>query len=129
MKSKEPPVIVLAKAFADSGRSFMSESELAKMIFNYAQLDRRAHESEHQAFARVFAGNSAEALVFRKAIAVCNAVGPMPFGGNDDAGRAYARLQKLGDQERARDPRLTEAQGFAKAANQHPELLARAVPR
>jgi len=109
------PVVKIAKAFADSGRSFMTESELTEKIFEYAQASRLPHESPHQAFARVFAGNTPEAVVFRKAVAVCKTADVRPLGGDDaDAAAAYAKLQGLAERERARHPHLTPEQAFAK---------------
>jgi hypothetical protein len=109
------PVLKIAKAFADSGRSFMSESELTEKIFEYAQLDRRANESPHQAFARTFGANTPEGVLFRKAVAVAKTADMRPVGSDDgDAAKAYAKLTRLAEQERARHPGLTPEQAFAK---------------
>jgi hypothetical protein len=108
-------VVKIAKAFADSGRSFMSETELTQKIFEYAQRDRLPHESEQQAFARVFSANSSEGMTFRKAIAVCKTAAMRPLGDDDGAAAwAYRKLEKLAERERARHPHLTPEQAFAK---------------
>ena len=109
------PVVKIAKAFADSGRSFMTETELTEKIFEYAQASRLPNESPHQAFARVFAGNTPEAVVFRKAVAVCKTADVRPLGSDDaDAARAYAKLQRLAEQHRQRHPHLSPEQCFSK---------------
>jgi hypothetical protein len=110
-----PAVVKIAKAFADSGRSFMTESELTEKIFEYAQLDRRANESPHQAFARTFAANTPEGVLFRKAVNVCKAAAMRPPGDDDDASaRAYRKLEKLAERERIKNPALSPEQAFAK---------------
>jgi hypothetical protein len=69
----------------------------------------------HQAFARVFAGNTPEATVFRKAVAVAKAADVRPVGSDDnDSAKAYAKLQRLAEQHRARHPHLSPEQSFAK---------------
>jgi hypothetical protein len=67
--------------------------------------------------------------VFRQAVRLAQACGPTPFAGDDgnDAERAYKKLTKLAVGERARNPRLTEAQAFSKAFRDNPELAAKAV--
>ena len=110
-----PAVVTIAKAFADSGRSFMTEAQLTEKIFEYAQLDRRANESPHQAFARVFAGNTPEAATFRKAVAVAKAADVRPVGNDDaDAAAAYRKLERLAEQRRKHEPGLSPEQAFAK---------------
>jgi hypothetical protein len=37
-------VVKIAKAFAETGRAWLDEYQLTKMIFDHAQLDRRAGE-------------------------------------------------------------------------------------
>jgi len=110
-----PAVVTIAKAFADSGKAFMSESELTEKIFEYAQLDRPANESPHQAFARVFEASGPEGLAFRKAIAVCKTAPMQPPGCDDeDAAWAYRKLEKLAEQRRRYEPGLSPEQAFAK---------------
>jgi hypothetical protein len=126
----DSPVVTICKAFCEAGRSFMSENELSSLIEQYALADRRDGETEAQAFSRVFSANSSEGMLFRKAVSLCKLVGPTPFPGDDDgsdAERAYKKLTKLGDRERARDPSLSEAQAFAKVFRDNPELAAKAV--
>jgi hypothetical protein len=126
------PVLKIAKAFADTGRSFMSEHDLTKMIEQYALRDRRSGETQAQCFARVVCADTAEGLLFRKALAVCRSVGVTPRGGDDvDAAQAYRKLEKLADRERAADPRLTSAQAFSKVFTDpaNAELATRAAPR
>ena len=107
------PVMKIAKAIADSGRSFITEHELTEKIFEYAQHDRRPNESEAQAFARHFAGPSPEALMFRKAVAVAKSAAARPDSDDDEAAaRAYRALQRMADRLRARHPNLSEAQSF-----------------
>jgi hypothetical protein len=109
------PVVKIAEALAETGTSFMSESELTQKIFEYAQFERRANESPHQAFARTFTANTAEAELFRKAVAVCKSADLRPVGSDDAAAeRAYAKLEKLAEQYRARHPGLSQEQSFAK---------------
>jgi hypothetical protein len=127
---KTPPVLKLAKAFADSGKSFMTEHDLTKMIEDFALRDQRSGETPAQAFARVVCANDAQGLTFRKALAASRGVGVTPIGGDDaDAAQAYRKLEKLADRERAADPRLTSEQAFAKAFKDNPELAMRAAPR
>jgi hypothetical protein len=110
------PVVKIAKAFADSGRSFMTESELTEKIFEYAQLDRRDGETEAQCFSRVFGANTPESLLFRKAVAVCNGRTLAVSVGRDDndAAQAYRKLERLAERERTRTPGLTPEQAFTK---------------
>jgi hypothetical protein len=108
-------IVTIAKCVADSGRSWLTEEELTAKIFKHAQLDRRADESEHQAFARVFAANTPEGLLFRKAVAVAKTSDARPPGDDDDvAARAYRELERLAEARRKRDPSLSPEQAFAK---------------
>jgi hypothetical protein len=107
--------VKIAKGIAETGASWLTEVQLTEKIFEYAQLDRRANESPHQAFARVFGANTPEGVLFRKAVAVAKTGDVRPPGSDDeDAARAYAELQRLAERERASHPGLTPEQAFAK---------------
>ena len=111
----DSPVVTICKSFVEAGQSFMSETELTKLIEEYALRDRRDGETEAQCFSRVFCGSTTEAALFRKAIAICNSADVRPPGSDDeDAARAYAELQRLAERERASHPGLTPEQAFAK---------------
>jgi hypothetical protein len=126
MKTTEAPILTICKSFVEAGKSFMSESELTKLIEQYALRDRRDGETEAKCFARHFTANDEQGRLFRQAVNLCKFVGPTPFAGDDgdDAERAYKKLTKLAVGERARNPRLTEAQAFSKAFRDNPELAA-----
>jgi hypothetical protein len=103
------------------------ETELTKLIEQYALRDRRDGETEAKCFARHFTANNEQGGLFRR----CDshkACGPTPFAGDDgdDGERAYKKLTKLVVDERARNPRLTEAQAFSKALRDNPELATKA---
>ena len=107
--------VKIAKGIAETGASWLTEVQLTEKIFEYAQLDRRANESPHQAFARVFGANTPEGVLFRKAVAVAKTADMRPVGSDDgDAAKAYAKLTRLAERERARHPGLTPEQAFAK---------------
>jgi hypothetical protein len=106
---------VIAKGIAETGRSWLTEEELTEKIFAHAQLDRRANESPHQAFARHFSANDEQGRAFRKAVAVAKSADVRPVGSDDAAAeKAYAKLQKLAEQYRARNSHLSPEQSFAK---------------
>jgi hypothetical protein len=108
-------IVTIAKCVADGGRSWLTESELTEKIFKHAQLSRRDGESEHQAFARVFAANTSEGLAFRKAVAVAKSSDARPPGDDDDvAARAYRELERQAEARRKREPSLSPEQAFAK---------------
>ena len=107
--------IKIAKGIAETGRSWLTEEELTEKIFAHAQLDRRANESPHQAFARHFSANDEQGRAFRKAVAVAKSADVRPVGSDDAAAeKAYAKLQKLAEQYRARNSHLSPEQSFAK---------------
>jgi hypothetical protein len=107
--------VKIAKGIAETGMSWLTEEELTEKIFAHAQLDRLPHESPHQAFARVFSASTPEALLFRKAVAVAKTVDVRPpSSDDDDAAAAYAKLQRLAEQRRKREPGLSPEQAFAK---------------
>ena len=111
----DSPVVTICKSFVEAGQSFMSETELTKLIEEYALRDRRDGETEAQCFSRVFSGSTTEAVLFRKAIAICKSADVRPRGSDDDdAAKAYAKLTRLAERERARHPGLTPEQAFAK---------------
>ena len=81
--------VKIAKGIAETGASWLTEVQLTEKIFEYAQLDRRANESPHQAFARVFGANTPEGVLFRKAVAVAKTGDVRPPGSDDeDAARS-----------------------------------------
>jgi hypothetical protein len=117
------PVLKIAKALADAGRSFVTEHDLTKMIEQHALRDRRDGETPEQAFARVFAADDAEGRLFRKAIAICKQaplqIDPLQVGGDDatdsdDPEAALAELRRLADDQRRRSPELTSEQAFGR---------------
>jgi hypothetical protein len=132
MTNKEDTAVTLAKAFVDSGGSFLTESQLTEKINEYAQLSRQSGESLHQAFARVFAGNTAEAKLFRQAVAICKArdmfgnppvqdsdedVADEDRDNDDDDDRDDDAMDKLSAKAarlRETHPDLTPEQAFAK---------------
>ena len=71
--------VKISKGIADSGKSWLSEHELTEKIFAFAQHDRRAGESEQQAFARHFNAGDAQGLVFRKAVQIARTGTYHPF--------------------------------------------------
>ena len=77
--SMDTSVVKIAKAFAETGQAWLDEHQLTKMIFDHAQLDRRAGESPHQAFARHFSANDEQGLAFRKAVQVARVGSFHPF--------------------------------------------------
>jgi hypothetical protein len=106
---------VIAKGIVETGRSWLTEEELTEKIFAHAQLDRRANESPHQAFARHFSANDEQGRAFRKAIAVAKTADVRPVGSDDDdAAQAYRKLERLAEQRRKREPGLSPEQAFAK---------------
>jgi hypothetical protein len=129
------PVLKIAKALADAGRSFVTERDLTKMIEEYALRDRRDGETPEQAFARVFAADDAEGRLLRKAVAVAKQAGPMPDDADADddadAEQAMRQLRRLADAERRRDHNLTEEQAFGRvfADPENAQLAARAHRR
>jgi len=107
--------VKIAKGIAETGRSWLTEEELTEKIFAHAQLDRRANESPHQAFARHFSANDEQGRAFRKAIAVAKTADVRPVGSDDDdAAQAYRKLERLAEQRRKREPGLSPEQAFAK---------------
>jgi hypothetical protein len=107
--------VTIAKCIAETGASWLTEEELTEKIFTHAQLDCRDGESPHQAFARVFAGNTPEGILFRKAVAVAKTADARPVGSEASiAARAYRELERLAEQHRARNSHLSPEQAFAK---------------
>jgi hypothetical protein len=125
------PVLKIAKALADAGRSFVTECDLTKMIEEYALRGRQAGETPEQAFARVFAADDAEGRLFRKAVAVAKQAGPINADDDADAEQAMRQLRRLADAERRRDHNLTEEQAFGRvfADPENAALAARAHRR
>jgi hypothetical protein len=122
----------ICKCIGDSGQSWLSEQELTEKIFDHAQLSRRDGESPHQAFARVFGGNTPEGLAFRKAVAVAKALpGPEQVGGRDatdvnDPEKALAQLRDMVAELRRHAHHLTESQLWDRAIKERPSLAKRA---
>jgi hypothetical protein len=126
------PVLKIAKALADSGRSFVTEHDLTKMIEDYALRGRRDGETPEGAFARVFAADDAEGRLFRKAVAVAKQAGPTDDENDDaDADEAMQQLRRLADAERRHDHNLTQEQAFGRvfADPENAALAARAHRR
>ena len=122
------PIHKVVKGINETGVSWLTEQQLTEKIFEHAQRDRRDGETEAKCFARHFTANDEQGRLFRQAVRLAQACGPTPFAGDDgnDAERAYKKLTKLAVGERARNPRLTEAQAFSKAFRDNPELAAKA---
>ena len=71
--------VKIAKGIAESGKSWLTETELTEKIFDHAQLDRRDNESPHQAFARHFNASDEQGLIFRKAVQIARTGSFHPF--------------------------------------------------
>jgi hypothetical protein len=114
----DPAVVKIAKAFVRTGKSFMGEDELTKMIFDYAQSGRLNDETPQQAFTRAYTAPTAEGQLLRRAVAVAKQFSmTVQVDVNDDddnAEEAYAQLQQLAEEQRRRSPELTTDQAFAK---------------
>jgi hypothetical protein len=110
-------VVKIAKAFVRTGKAFMSEDELTKLIYDYAQHGRLTGETPHQTFTRAYTAATAEGQLLRRAVAVAKqfSVGGGDHVNHDDAAEmAYAKLQQLADEQRRRYPDLTADRAFAK---------------
>jgi hypothetical protein len=115
--AKDFGVVKLAKFICDQGAYGISEKELSAMILDHAIKSKRAGESDHQAFARVYSANDDEGLLLRNAIAVTKATTrPAPAPANE----AYQRLMKMAEQRRT--PGMTIEQAFAKVYQENAEL-------
>jgi hypothetical protein len=113
----DPAVVKIAKAFVRTGKSFMSEDALTKMIFDHAQSGRLHDETPQQAFARAYTAPTAEGQLLRRAVAVAKQFSVDGGDVNDadaDAAHAYMKLQQLADAQRRRHPDLTAERAFAK---------------
>jgi hypothetical protein len=137
MKITEAPVVTICKSFVEAGKSFMSETELTKLIEQYALRDQRSGESPAQVFSRVVCGNTAEGLLFRKALAVCKAVQlqiiPVATAAGDtdvedDSGEATAEMERLVNEQIRRSPEMTRSQAWNVVIREHPALAKRAIP-
>jgi hypothetical protein len=73
------PIHKVAKNIAETGTSWLTETELTEKIFDHAQTDRRNGETPEQAFARHFAANDERGQAFRKAVQVARVGSFHPF--------------------------------------------------
>jgi len=114
-KSSMENIATIAKCVAESGRSWLSEAELTAKIFKHAQASRLPNESPEQAFAKVFAADTPEGVAFRTAVAVAKAHPPNSDDNDAEvAALAYAKLERLAEARREREPNLSPEQAFAK---------------
>jgi hypothetical protein len=111
-------IVNVAKSIAEGGSSGgMSEHALTEAITDYA---KRLYPtvSAASAFAKVFSGDTTEAVTFRRAIQALKNFpraerGPAVAGA--EPGAAYAALVAKGEALRKADPSLTKEMAFAKA--------------
>jgi hypothetical protein len=62
------PIHRVAKSIAETGTSWLTETELTEKIFDHAQRDRRSGETPEQAFARHFTAADEQGRILRKAV-------------------------------------------------------------
>ena len=136
--AKDYGVAKLAKFIIDEGRAHgISEHELTQLIDIEAQKTRKAGERPEQAFARFY--DAPENIEMRKALQIAKGfprlmeVEPRMVGGDavdvNDVEEALRQLQGLAAEQRRRAPTLSDAQAFARAFDENPELAAKAHRR
>jgi hypothetical protein len=135
-------VLAVAKHMVTTGKAYgMTEHAFSDALMVHARKHRLAGESDVGAFSRILTAQDDAGLNLRKALQIAKQQVPSPFdvtpvyvGGADardvdNAARAMAQLERLGEQLRAANPELTKEGAFAKAFADNPELAARAHRR
>jgi hypothetical protein len=128
----------IAKHIIEKGTTTLTEHEFTSCLQEHAALNKLAGESDGAAFSRIF--SAPESVDIRRAHQISKStlaprmsielVQPTAATVSDaDSAKAYAELQKRAALLRAAAPQLSEAQAFAKAFTEHPDLAARAHRR
>jgi hypothetical protein len=135
---KRHGLIAFCKLLVDDQKNYgVSEHELVEAITDHAK-DAHPGMSPDQAFAKVFAAQTEEGALLRRAVAIAKdmmTLTPVFVGGEavnpNDAHEAYTQLMELAEEQRARAPWKTVAQAFADVFQDpaNAELAARAHRR
>ena len=124
----------VAKHIIEKGSTALSEHDFSAMLMEHAKLNKAAGESDAAAFSRIF--SAPESIDIRRAHAITkNTTATEPvlvvYNAVSDADQsdAYQKLEKMAGELRQRSPGLSEAQAFAKAFTENPELASKAHRR